>query len=526
MLFNSPEFIFIFLPITLLIFFQISNSKFYKLAIPWLTAASFFFYGCWNPYYLILLISSILFNYFIGIAISRHYVRVFKPKYLLILSVLTNLCLLGYFKYMNFFLTSTNEVFGTSFNLQSIVLPLAISFSTFNQIAYLVDTYRGEVKEHNFFKHCLFISFFPHLIAGPIVHHGEMIPQLDQCQYYQLHYQHIAVGISIFSLGLFKKVVFADSIAVYANPVFDISDQSLQLTFFQAWVGAIAYSLQLYFDFSGYSDMAIGTARMFGIKFPLNFNSPYKAVNIIDFWRRWHMTLSRFLKDYLYIPLGGNRKGKLRRYLNLMITMLLGGLWHGAAWNFAIWGGLHGVYLIINHQFQSFRKSLGHNLQKSQWWSQLIASILTFLAVLIAWVFFRANNINTGIEIIKSMSGTTEMFQLNPFPIQLILINAWINQIDPVFNVARLNVMLQISFLLSIVWITPNTQQWMGKYEPALDYAEYSNKLNASNRSIDIWQKLQWKPSFVFSVIVGILIFISTKMLLSAPSSEFLYFSF
>lgn len=522
MLFNSPEFIFLFLPITLFLFLQIGRLGFHKIAIAWLTSVSFFFYGWWNVSYLALLVISILFNYSVGFLISSRQTILVKSKYWLIFGIIVNLCLLGYFKYANFLVTSINSLFQTSVNFPTIILPLAISFFTFNQIAYLVDAYRGEAQEYSLVKYCLFITFFPHLIAGPIVHHKEMIPQLEQKSIYRFNPEDMAVGVTIFSLGLFKKVVFADSIAIYANPVFNAAAQGVQLTLFQAWTGAIAYSLQLYFDFSGYSDMAIGAARMFGIKFPLNFHSPYKAVNIIDFWRRWHMTLSRFLKDYLYIPLGGNRNGSLRRYFNLMITMLLGGLWHGAGWNFVIWGGLHGVYLIINHQWHAFRKALGHDLKKSFWWSRILACILTFLAVVMAWVFFRANNINAALAMIESMSGVREISHLKLFSIQITLMNDWIQQIDPVIHAARSSIIIQIILLLLIVWMTPNTQQWMRKYNPAIDYQESYTSFNSNN----IWHKFQWQPNLVFSMISGTLIFISIKTLLSAPQSEFLYFNF
>ncbi|ARV60971.1 membrane-bound O-acyltransferase family protein [Nostocales cyanobacterium HT-58-2] len=523
MLFNSSEFIFLFLPITLFVFLLLGRGGYYKVAIAWLTSVSLFFYGWWDVSYLTLLVISILFNYFVGVILSNRQIIIFKPKFWLIFGILVNLCLLGYFKYANFTLTSINSVFKTSFHLPTIILPLAISFFTFNQIAYLVDAYRGEAQEHNLLKYCLFITFFPHLIAGPVVHHKEMIPQLDQKWLYRLNSEDLAVGVTIFSLGLFKKVIFADSIATYANPVFHAATQGAQLTLFQAWAGAIAYSLQLYFDFSGYSDMAIGAARMFGIKFPLNFNSPYKAVNIIDFWRRWHMTLSRFLKDYLYIPLGGNRKGPRRRYLNLMITMLLGGLWHGAGWNFIIWGGLHGVYLVINHQWHSFRKALGHDLKKSSLWSRALACLLTFLAVVIAWVFFRANNMNAALAIIKSMSGVAEVSHINSFPTQIPLMRDWMQQTDPVIHATRLSIVIQIILLLLIVWTTPNTQEWMRKHNPAIDYQE---SYSSSNFNISIWHKLQWRPNLIFSIITSILIFISIKTFLSAPESEFLYFNF
>jgi D-alanyl-lipoteichoic acid acyltransferase DltB (MBOAT superfamily) len=263
---------------------------------------------------------------------------------LLASAIAVNLILLGYFKYANFFADNLNHFAGTALPIGQVILPLGISFFTFTQIAFLVDTYQGKVKEFNFVHYTLFVTYFPHLIAGPVLHHKEMMPQFAKRNVCHLNWDNVAVGLSIFVLGLAKKVLIADSLAEFATPIFSAVAAGGQPMLFEAWIGALAYTLQLYFDFSAYSDMAIGISLMFNVRLPMNFNSPYKATSIIDFWRRWHMTLSRFLRDYLYIPLGGSRNGKAQRYLNLMITMLLGGLWHGAGWTFVIWGGLHGFY--------------------------------------------------------------------------------------------------------------------------------------------------------------------------------------
>ncbi|MBT5260335.1 MAG: MBOAT family protein, partial [Nitrospina sp.] len=344
MLFNSYAFIFLFLPVTLLGFQLIGNRGHCRVAVSWLIGASLFFYGWWNPAYLGLILTSILFNYAVGVSLGSR-----PAKTVLVVGIAANLGLLGYFKYANFFVDNINALTGSDIVLERIILPLAISFFTFQQITYLVDTYRGETQECDFLRYCLFVTFFPQLIAGPIVHHREMMPQFAKDTFCRLKAKHLAVGLTIFSVGLFKKVILADGIAVYSTPVFDAAEAGVILTFVDAWCGALAFTFQLYFDFSGYSDMAIGLGRMFGIILPVNFFSPYKASNIIEFWRRWHITLSRFARDYLYIPLGGNRKGTLLRFANLMITMLLIGLWHGAGWTFVIWGGLHGSYLVINH---------------------------------------------------------------------------------------------------------------------------------------------------------------------------------
>ena len=401
------------------------------------------------------------------------------------------------------FVSSVNDLLGTAFTLNKIILPLAISFFTFQQITYLVDSYKGETKEYSFLNYCLFVTFFPQLIAGPIVHHREVMPQFADKSTYRFNPENLVVGLTIFILGLFKKVVFADTIATFATPVFDAAAHGTSINFLTAWGGALAYSLQLYFDFSGYTDMAIGSARMFGIKLPLNFNSPYKASSIIDFWRRWHMTLSSFLRDYLYIPLGGNRKGKQRRNLNLMITMLLGGLWHGAGWNFIFWGGLHGIYLIINHQWQTLTKFLGYDPKKSSWWVKALSILVTFLAIVVSWVFFRAADMNAAIAILQGMVGKNGGI----FYYESGLVKTYLLSLA----------------LLAIAWFTPNTQQWLEKYQPALD-----TKVRMLNWSWfdSLWQKLYWRPNRIFGFVLGSAIFLIVKIALQAPQSEFLYFDF
>ena len=400
MLFNSYEFVFVFLPTVLFGFHLIGKQGHHRVAIAWLVGASLFFYGWWNPAYLSLMLFSILFNYSIGISLSNTSGHKLSSKAILTIGVATNLAVLGYYKYANFFIDNLNALSDSNLILHKVILPLAISFFTFQQIAYLVDAYRGETREYSFLHYCLFVTFFPQLIAGPIVHHKEMLPQFAKDVVYKLRSKHLAIGITIFALGLFKKVVLADGVSVYATPVFDAAEAGVMLTFFEAWAGALAYTFQLYFDFSGYSDMAIGIARMFGIRLPLNFNSPYKATSIIDFWRRWHITLSRFLRDYLYIPLGGGRKGKVRRHINIMITMILGGLWHGAGWTFILWGALHSFYLMINHGWRAIFKS--RNKTKI---GSFIAWTITFMAVVISWVPFRAESILGANNLLKAMAG-------------------------------------------------------------------------------------------------------------------------
>jgi len=360
-LFNSHEFIFVFVPVALAGFFLIARLG-ARLAAAWLCLASLFFYGWWNPRYVALLVASTALNYVVGRAIGFRVAhgRAREARRILIGGIAIDLVVLGYFKYAGFFVQTANDVLHTDV-VVSIVLPLGISFFTFTQISFLVDAYRGRVPRYDPVHYALFVTYFPHLIAGPILHHGEMIPQFERPSTYRFAYENISVGLTIFFIGLFKKVVLADGIGAQVAPIFDAPAAGVQLTFLEAWVGALCFAFQLYFDFSGYSDMAIGVSRLFGITLPLNFHSPYKAANIREFWRRWHMTLSRFLRDYLYIPLGGSRVAVPRRYVNIMITMLLGGLWHGAGWTFVVWGGLHGIYLVVNHAWQALRRRLGQD---------------------------------------------------------------------------------------------------------------------------------------------------------------------
>ena len=406
MLFNSYIFVFLFLPVVWVGFQLIGARGHHRVAISWLVAASLFFYAWWNPAYLGLIIGSMLFNYALGTQLSSKALKQGNRRAVLWLGVIANLGLLGYYKYANFFIDNLNLLFGSSWDIGQILLPLAISFFTFQQIAYLVDAYRGETREYNFLQYCLFVTFFPQLIAGPIVHHKEMMPQFQQDASYRYDPKKVAQGLTLFMLGLFKKVVVADKLSLYVHQVFNAADNGVALSPVEAWYGALCYTFQLYFDFSGYADMAIGIALLFGITLPLNFNSPYKATSIIDFWRRWHMTLSRFLRDYVYIPLGGNRHGEFRRINNLLATMLLGGLWHGAGWTFVVWGGLHGLFLVINHQWQLLIRHL--SMPALPWrLGAMVGWTLTFAAVVFAWVAFRAESLDSAVLIWQSMLGMT-----------------------------------------------------------------------------------------------------------------------
>lgn len=452
----------------------------------WLVVMSLVFYSWWNPSYLGLLLFSILGNYAAGIALARH-----PNKVLLAVGIGANLALLGYFKYANFFLENISNALDTDYQIPPLILPLAISFFTFQQIAYLIDTYQARTREYGFLHYCLFVSFFPQLIAGPIVHHKEMLPQFARAALYRLRPSHLAVGLVIFAIGLFKKVVIADGMAVYASPVFAAAVGGQTITFVDGWGAALAYTFQLYFDFSGYSDMAVGLARMFGVRLPLNFFSPYKAVNIIDFWRRWHMTLSRFLRDYLYIPIGGNQ----RRVFSILVTMLLGGLWHGAGWTFIAWGGLHGIYLIINH---AWKKHVPESPHAIACWS---ARTLTFICVVVGWVLFRSESWDGSIALLSGMAG------MNGFSVAAG---------SPDINWKSAYGLL--AALMIVVWLMPNTYQILSRYRPALK--------NDRLPKTPVWKPLDWKwrPSVLGSYITACIAIAALSMLTRV--SEFLYYQF
>lgn len=449
MLFNSYFFIFLYLPIVLLGFFWLARSS-HTFAAAWLALASLFFYGYWNPAYVGLLLGSIACNYTFGLWIAKAGVQhnEAQKKHLLIFAIIVNLALLAYYKYTNFFIDSVNTATGSNWSISEIALPLGISFFTFTQIAFLVDTYQGKVKEYNFIHYTLFVTYFPHLLAGPVLHHREMMPQLQLRKSYQLDWDNIATGLLLFTLGLCKKTLIADELAPYANAVFDGVHHGWLPTTYEAWSGALAYAMQIYFDFSGYTDMALGIALMFNIRLPINFDSPYKSTSIIDLWRRWHMTLSRYLRDYLYIPLGGNRKGKLRRYVNLLLTMLLGGLWHGAGWTFIFWGALHGLYLTINHLWREQIRPQS-TLAVPARLSTLSGGALTFIAVVAAWVVFRSHDLHSAAVMLNAMFG------IESRPITLLqVLNG---QLLLVTNLSSDALAKLILLSLLWVWVLPNS---------------------------------------------------------------------
>ena len=414
MLFTTASFAFLYLPVVLIGFFLIARVS-RQFAALWLFLASVFFYGYWMPQFTVLLVSSVLANFAIGRKIGEAPADAAGARPVarnwMIAGVVMNLVVLGYFKYANFFIDSLQQAFGLELHVARILLPLGISFFTFTQIAFLADAYQKGVREYKIVHYGLFVTYFPHLVAGPVLHHAQMMPQFARDETYRFRFAHLTAGLAIFCLGLLKKVVVADGVSPYADAVFNAAQLGSVPTFQEAWLGSLGYTFQLYFDFSGYSDMAIGLSWMLNVRLPFNFNSPYRSLNISDFWRRWHMTLSAFLRDYLYIVLGGNRKGPVRRYFNLAATMVLGGLWHGAGWTFVFWGALHGAYLGVNHAFRALTSRVSATLANSRIWA-LFAWLITFLAVVVAWVFFRAESFAAATRILSSMMSIPQLHVL------------------------------------------------------------------------------------------------------------------
>jgi len=481
MLFHSLDYLLVFLPAVLLVYFTLnrfaSYSPVYSTAGKiWLVLASFYFYCQLVPAYGLLLLVSILGNYTLGCLTHRSLQH--KAKWLG-MGILFNLGLLFYYKYANFFADNLAAFTGWQLDLVKIALPLGISFFTFTQLAYLVDVYRRQAHEYNLIHYFLFVTYFPHLIAGPILHHKEMMPQFADAANNAVNWKNIYQGMFLFSLGLFKKVMVADTFAQWANAGFDAERV---LVFHEAWATSLSYSLQIYFDFSGYTDMALGAALMFNIRLPLNFNSPYKAVNIQDFWRRWHMTLSRWLRDYVYIPLGGNRSGISKACFYLGLTFLLGGLWHGANWTFVVWGALHGVAAITHKLWQRQGFSMGN----------IPGLLLTFLFVNVAWVFFRADNVADALRILQGMAG---MHGWGSMPTEFL------SSLTSQGSVFYALVYVAIIPLLGFVWWAPNSMVMVERYaaRPVLSV---------------VWIGGLW------SGILFVLVYFSARI------TEFIYFNF
>ncbi|WP_078431930.1 MBOAT family O-acyltransferase [Metabacillus halosaccharovorans] len=494
MLFNSFEYIFFFLPIVLFIYFYLNHKKLLSIAKLWVLLASLFFYSWWNIIYLPLMLSSILFNYFIGILLTSNRLKK-KKKMTLIIGILSNIFLLGYFKYSNFFISNINHIFHTNFHLLKIALPLAISFFTFQQIAYLVDSYRKETKEFDFLSYGLFVTFFPQLIAGPIVHHKEIMPQFNNLRNKVFNYKNQAIGVFIFSIGLFKKVILADTFSIWATEGFDTLEK---LSFIEGWVTSLSFTFQIYFDFSGYMDMAMGAALLFNIRLPINFNSPYKGLNIQDTWNRWHMTLGQFLYKYIFMPLnkyllksvfkplGLKKYVRLRTYISLLLLFLISGIWHGAGWTFIFWGFLHGTATVLHHIWKTF----GIKMNK------VIAWLLTFNFINFTMIFFRAQDFHDAIKVIKGMIGLNGL--ILPEAFSSILDGPTLDLIKygeiPLTGVSNAIKYILVAFTLILCF--KNSNELMEKFKPS-------------------WQ------TFIFTIVLFIY-----SVLHISKVSEFLYFNF
>ena len=508
MLFSNSIFVFAFLPIVFLSFFFLKNVD--KVGL--LILASFVFYGFWNIYLLPLLAGSIFVNFLISNLFKKG--KKTNKKTYLILGILFNLGLLGYFKYKNFFLENACLLFDCNFQFQQLTLPLGISFFTFQQISFLVDRYKTHQKHVSFHEYILFVSFFPQLIAGPIVSHHELIPQIKRLTH-KVSDDYLWRGIVIFCIGLFKKLVIADQLAQNVNPVFLVADKGEAITFVDAWIGTLSFSFQIYFDFSAYSDMAIGLGLLFGIVLPINFNSPYKASNIQDFWRTWHMTLSRFLKDRVYIPMGGNKFGTFGTYRNLFLTMIIGGLWHGAHWNFVIWGGLHGAFLCLHRAF--LKLEIFKEISIS-----FLERILTFTFVVMVWVFFRAETFDGAVNVFKGLIGLNgiafpyELYLKDSTPEILKTLN-FIEWKPTTLGMISLKTGLPSLFILLLwVWFLPNAWQLIGLTEKSCDQA-------ANNQKV-VFEKTKLNGCML-TVVFTACVFIFACLFMGEPA-EFIYFEF
>jgi len=550
MLFNSFPFIFVFLPVTLAGFLILGSLASRQWSLRWIVACSMAFYGIWVPHNLIIIMLSVVTNYIIATKI-RDCIASDRPNeklatILLTFGITANLLFLGYFKYMNFFVENLNEVLGLDLGISKVLLPLGISFITFQKIGFLIDVRARNVKQFTLDDFFVFVFFFPQLIAGPIVHYREMMPQFDQLKT-RLNSADFVVGISLFSLGLFKKVILADGIVPYVSPGFTAAANGVPVTLFAAWTSALAFSFQIYFDFSGYTDMALGLARMFGIRLPMNFNSPFKASSIIEFWSRWHITLTRFLTDYLYTPIvmkltrSRMRSGKpvmgrkaptvtaflVLVFWPMMLTMLLSGFWHGAGYTYILWGGMHGALLVINHAWREWRPKTWDRATYDRVMTP-VGFFITFFSVVFTMVIFRAGSVDEAVGVYRGMLG----FNGASMPVAVL------NELGAVKDVLlSLGITPDISsgnyFVFSSLWIcgllfialfVPNSMEIMRRFEPALYF-------DANVDHGHQWRFLaSRRNTFIFSLcnrwaFCMALIFLIGVLGLNRPS-EFLYWQF
>jgi alginate O-acetyltransferase complex protein AlgI len=542
MLFNSHEFIFVFVPVTVIAFFGIGRLS-RTWALGWLILASLFFYAWWRPLNVLLIAPSILINYAVARTLEklgRNDEQRYLSRVVLLLGIAFNIAFLGFFKYADFIRGTINDVFGANLVLTHLILPLGISFITFQKIAFLIDVHAGRVKSFTLQDYSLFVLFFPQLVAGPIVHYREMMPQFQSapCRFDS---ENVAVGLTLFSFGLFKKVIFADHIAPLVTPIYDQAVAGTHISLLASWMAALGFTLQLYFDFSGYTDMALGLARFFGVRLPLNFYSPLKASSIIDFWLRWHMTLTRFLTAYIYNPLTlwltrrrtskgrssiAGLKTTFGAFVNLLmfptlLTMFISGLWHGAGYGFIIWGLLHGSYLTINHAWRFVIPRLWTDRKSYERVMQPVGRILTFVVVVASIVFFRSATVTSAIDLAKGLVGLNGIGLPEGLFDRAGSLAGVLHRLGVIaepWNIRDFaNLAIWISVLMVIALACPNTIQIMERYEPALGVKPQQTKL---------WIRrfVEWNTSLPWAIVVSILAAIATASL--GGPSEFLYWQF
>ena len=495
MLFNSHNFIFIFLPSVLILYFLFHKNYKYRLTL--LTFASIYFYAYWDLKYTGLLLISILVNYTLSFFVKK------KKKIAFFLSIFLNLLILGIFKYLGMFIDFFEYLSKTDATKIDLILPLGISFFTFQQIVFQIDNFNSKVKIPKLSEYFFFITFFPQIIAGPIVHHKEIFSQIKKKVKLS---EDFLIGISIFSIGLFKKVIIADYIAISSDAYYSAISSGYYPSLLESLIGTLSFTVQIYFDFSAYSDMAMGLAYIFGFRLPLNFASPYQSTSISEFWRRWHITLSRFFKNYVYIPIGGNSAGIFKNSFNLLFVMLLAGLWHGASLNFIFWGGIHGFLLIVNHVYRKI-KDIFPIIKIGPIFSWLI----TFFCINISWVPFRTSNLDETIVVWKSI------FSMDNFILPSSLSMLGFKTQEFIEDVDYYNVSIMLFISLSIIFFLPNIYQIFSKYDVALKSKGYfSNGYSKFN--------LKWKPNHLYLIFLILIMFISLGKM--SDQKEFLYFQF
>ena len=541
MLFNSTEFIFAFFPITLVLFYALATVS-RSLAFASLIVASLFFYAWWNPSNILVIVPLMVGTYLFAKAIQRlsnNGAPEWQRAVVLVTGIALLVLTLGYFKYLNFFKATLNDVAGTDFVITQVILPLGISFVTFQKIAFLVDVHGGRVKTFSFRDYFLFVLFFPQLIAGPIVHYRETMPQFER-HTGRFDATSFAAGLTLFCMGLFKKVVMADGIAAHVSPIYASAASSGGVSLLPAWAAAVGFTLQIYFDFSGYSDMAIGIARAFGIKLPTNFDSPLKASSIIDFWLRWHMTLTRFLTAYIYnplvlwltrrriakrLPVLGARKTTLGAFLQLLawptlLTMLVSGFWHGAGMLFILWGLVHGLYLVVNHAWRFLVARTVTDKARYERWMRPLGFVLTFVAVAVAMVLFRSPGGAAARDILAGMLGLNGV-ALPRALVEPLGLAGKVSGFISLSDVAAgefIRTNAWVLALLAVAVLLPNSMQIMARFEPTLDFKE-------SHRPALIPARLAyWAPTLTWAAGVSALAVIAVIQL--GGPSEFLYWQF